>query len=195
MHVAREVLYTKRSLRRLNLQVVNELLGFGLVTQHRRKGRGVLLHASVVLHARFEGSGHAATDRGDRMPNAFDPCDDDFGGAVGFQNITENAGLGAGDVHLHTEIIYRAFEFARVLCRTLGIVTRTVGLVPEIRQGVIIRFEFAFEPVEFSTRVIELDLPILRPTIVLTKACGTVFECGTQGLNLGFLASISLPST
>ena len=178
LHVAREVLHTKRSLRRFNLQVVNELLGFGLVTQHRRKGRGVLLHTGVVLHARFEGSGHAATDRGDRMPDTLHPGNDGFGGEVGFQHVAENAGLGTGGVHLVTEIIHRALKTSCVLGGVFSIVARTVCLVPEIREGVVVGFEFAFEPVELRACVVELDLPILRPRIILTKRGSAVFECG-----------------
>ena len=187
LHVAREVLHTKRSLRRLGLQIIHKLLSFGLIAKHRRKRRGVLLHTRVVFHAFFEGSGHAATNRGDRMPDTLDPGDDGFGGKIGFQHVAENAGLGASGVHLVTEIIHRVLKTSCVLRRALGIVARTVCLVPEIGQGVVIRFEFALETVELSACVVELDLPILRPRIVLTKARGGVFECGAQGLNLGFL--------
>ncbi|MDK7906209.1 hypothetical protein QP883_08830 [Winkia sp. UMB6473-AN360BR] len=122
------------------------------------------------------------------MPDTLHPGNDGFGGEVGFQHVAENAGLGAGGVHLVPEIIHRALKTSCVLCRALGIVTGTVSLVPEIRQGVVVGFQLAFKPVEFSACVIELDLPILRPVIILTKARGGVFECGAQGLNLRLLS-------
>lgn len=55
------------------------------------------------------------------------------------------------------------------------------------KQRVVVGFELAFELVEFGPCAVELDLPILRPRIILTKRGSAIFKCGTQGLNLGFL--------
>nr|WP_233188478.1 hypothetical protein [Winkia neuii] len=122
------------------------------------------------------------------MPDTLDPGDDGFGGEVGFQHVAEDAGFGAGGVHLVSEIIDRALKTSCVLRSPLRIITGTVRLVPEIREGVVVGFEFAFKAVELRACVVELDLPILRPRIILTKRGSAVFECCAQGLNLRLLS-------
>ena len=128
-----QILHTKRCASGLQLEVVDEFLGLRLITQHGGKRCGVLLHPGVVLNPVFHCRPEAFSDTCDGVPDSLNPTNDCLGCNVGFQHVTEDAGLARRVIHLGTQIINSTLKMASVLGGIFRVITCAVSLISELR--------------------------------------------------------------
>ena len=125
----------------------------------------MLLHRGVVGNTVLHGLGKPTTNPGDSPANSFDPADDRLSSKVGFQDITEDAGLARGVVELAAEFVDLAGELVRTTGRVLELTLTGACRSGELVDLSSVLGKFALHVVERGGGVVELDPPILGARI------------------------------